>query len=106
MRLRQEDVEAVFCCVGGGGLLAGVAAFLKAVKPDIKAWLGKFRGSSALPCLPGLRCLFSWAHVSARIQAFLILSLFSALVLLSFLFSHLLSDFLLAVLYGFFLVYG
>lgn len=40
-RLRaQEDVEAVFCCVGGGGLLAGVAAFLKAVKPDIKAWLG------------------------------------------------------------------
>ena len=33
---RQEDVEAVFCCVGGGGLLAGVASFLKAVKPDIK----------------------------------------------------------------------
>ena len=27
----------MFCCVGGGGLLAGVAAFLKAVKPEIKA---------------------------------------------------------------------
>ncbi|CAJ1352751.1 unnamed protein product [Effrenium voratum] len=32
----KEDVEAVFCCVGGGGLLAGVASFLKAVKPSIK----------------------------------------------------------------------
>ena len=49
---RQEDVEAVFCCVGGGGLLAGVASFLKAVKPDIKVrvedrswmWLNKGHG--------------------------------------------------------------
>lgn len=32
----KEDLEAVFCCVGGGGLLAGVASFLKAVKPSIK----------------------------------------------------------------------
>ena len=32
-------MEAVFCCVGGGGLLAGVASFLKAVKPDIKVGL-------------------------------------------------------------------
>lgn len=31
----------MFCCVGGGGLLAGVAAFLKAVKPEIKAGWGK-----------------------------------------------------------------
>lgn len=37
----QEDVEAVFCCVGGGGLLAGVGAFLKAVKPSIKVRGGK-----------------------------------------------------------------
>ena len=34
-------MEAVFCCVGGGGLLAGVGAFLKAVKPEIKAGWGK-----------------------------------------------------------------
>jgi threonine dehydratase len=32
----QEEVDAVFCCVGGGGLLAGVGIFLKAVKPNIK----------------------------------------------------------------------
>jgi threonine dehydratase len=29
-------VEAVFCCVGGGGLLAGVAAYIKASRPEIK----------------------------------------------------------------------
>lgn len=32
----KEDVEAVFCCVGGGGLLSGVGIFLKTVKPSIK----------------------------------------------------------------------
>lgn len=34
--LRQNpDLNAVFLAVGGGGLLSGVAAYLKAVKPDI-----------------------------------------------------------------------
>ena len=42
----QEEVEAVFCCVGGGGLLAGVGAFLKAVKPEIKAPSCPFRWNS------------------------------------------------------------
>mmetsp|Transcript_104843 Transcript_104843/g.291997 ORF Transcript_104843/g.291997 Transcript_104843/m.291997 type:complete len:607 (-) Transcript_104843:46-1866(-) len=32
----KENVDAVFCCVGGGGLLAGVGVILKAVKPSIK----------------------------------------------------------------------
>merc|ERR1719454_1341490 len=31
-----ENVDAVFCCVGGGGLLAGVGVFMKSVKPSIK----------------------------------------------------------------------
>lgn len=31
-----EPIAAIFCCVGGGGLLAGVAAYVKAVRPDIK----------------------------------------------------------------------
>lgn len=30
------EADVVFVCVGGGGLLAGVAAWLKAVKPSIK----------------------------------------------------------------------
>lgn len=29
-------IEAIFCCVGGGGLLAGIAAYVKAVRPEIK----------------------------------------------------------------------
>ncbi len=31
-----EPIEAIFCCVGGGGLLAGVATYVKALRPDIK----------------------------------------------------------------------
>ncbi|KAJ2900405.1 uncharacterized protein MKZ38_002462 [Zalerion maritima] len=37
--LRQTDiskVEAVFCCVGGGGLIAGIGVFLKRVAPHVK----------------------------------------------------------------------
>ncbi len=29
-------IEAIFCCVGGGGLLAGIAAYVKAKRPEIK----------------------------------------------------------------------
>ncbi|KAJ1653281.1 threonine deaminase [Dispira simplex] len=37
--LRQSNTEyihTVFCSVGGGGLLAGVAAYIKRIRPDIK----------------------------------------------------------------------
>ncbi len=29
-------IHAIFCCVGGGGLLSGIAAYVKATRPDIK----------------------------------------------------------------------
>ncbi|MCX7186778.1 MAG: threonine ammonia-lyase, biosynthetic [Methylophilales bacterium] len=29
-------IHAIFCCVGGGGLLAGVAAYIKAKRPEIR----------------------------------------------------------------------
>ncbi len=29
-------IHAIFCCVGGGGLLAGVAAYIKALRPEIR----------------------------------------------------------------------
>lgn len=32
----KEPIEAIFCCVGGGGLLAGIAAYIKTVRPEIK----------------------------------------------------------------------
>jgi len=31
-----DNLDAIFVCVGGGGLLAGIAAYVKAVKPSIK----------------------------------------------------------------------
>jgi threonine dehydratase len=37
--LRQaklQHLEAIFCCVGGGGLIAGVGAFIKRIAPHVK----------------------------------------------------------------------
>lgn len=37
--LRQtklQDLEAVFCCVGGGGLIAGVGVYIKRIAPHVK----------------------------------------------------------------------
>ena len=31
-----EPIHAIFCCVGGGGLAAGIAAYVKSVRPEIK----------------------------------------------------------------------
>ncbi len=36
VRQRPGDIEAVFVPVGGGGLLAGIAAYIKAVLPSVK----------------------------------------------------------------------
>ena len=31
-----DNIHAIFVCVGGGGLIAGIAAYIKAVRPDIR----------------------------------------------------------------------
>jgi len=36
LNAHPEPIEAIFCCVGGGGLLAGIAAYVKAMRPEIK----------------------------------------------------------------------
>ena len=36
LRQHPQKIEAVFCCVGGGGLIAGVAAYIKRLRPEIK----------------------------------------------------------------------
>ncbi len=36
LRQRQTPIHAIFCAIGGGGLIAGVAAYVKQVRPDIK----------------------------------------------------------------------
>jgi len=36
LRQHPNDLDAVFVAVGGGGLISGIAAYIKAVRPDIK----------------------------------------------------------------------
>ncbi len=36
LRQHAGDIHAVFVAIGGGGLIAGVGAYIKAVRPDIK----------------------------------------------------------------------
>ena len=36
LRQHQAPIHAVFCPIGGGGLISGVAAYVKQVRPDIK----------------------------------------------------------------------
>ncbi len=36
LRQHPKKIDAVFCCVGGGGLIAGVAAYIKRLRPDTK----------------------------------------------------------------------
>ncbi len=36
LRQHQAPIHAVFCAIGGGGLISGVAAYIKAVRPGIK----------------------------------------------------------------------
>ena len=35
------DIDAVFVSVGGGGLIGGIAAYLKSVKPSVKVKLNR-----------------------------------------------------------------
>ncbi|KAJ3330437.1 hypothetical protein HDU76_005686 [Blyttiomyces sp. JEL0837] len=35
-QLKQDRLDAIFVCCGGGGLLAGIAAFVKRIRPEIK----------------------------------------------------------------------
>jgi threonine dehydratase len=36
LRQHQAPIHAIFCAIGGGGLIAGVAAYVKQVRPDVK----------------------------------------------------------------------
>ncbi len=36
LRQHQAPIHAIFCAIGGGGLIAGVAAYVKALRPDIR----------------------------------------------------------------------
>jgi threonine dehydratase len=36
LRQRTQPIEAIFCAIGGGGLISGVAAYVKQIRPEIK----------------------------------------------------------------------
>ncbi|MBP6654203.1 MAG: threonine ammonia-lyase, biosynthetic, partial [Propionivibrio sp.] len=36
LRQHQKPIHAVFCCVGGGGLVSGVAAYIKRLRPETR----------------------------------------------------------------------
>ena len=36
LRQHPKPLRAIFCAVGGGGLIAGVAAYVKALRPEIR----------------------------------------------------------------------
>lgn len=36
LQQHPEPIHAIFCCVGGGGLIAGIAAYVKSVRPEVK----------------------------------------------------------------------
>ena len=36
LRDHPEPIHAIFCCVGGGGLIAGIAAYVKRLRPEIR----------------------------------------------------------------------
>ena len=36
LRQSQRDLSAVFVAVGGGGLISGIASYIKALRPDVK----------------------------------------------------------------------
>lgn len=48
LRRLPRDVDAIFCAVGGGGLLAGVAAYVKRLRPNILVIGVEAEGSDAM----------------------------------------------------------
>ncbi len=36
LRDHPDPIHAIFCCVGGGGLIAGIAAYVKRLRPEIR----------------------------------------------------------------------
>ncbi len=48
LRAHPDPIEAIFCCVGGGGLISGVAALVKRLRPEIKIIGVEAEGADAM----------------------------------------------------------
>jgi threonine dehydratase len=47
LRQHQGPIDAIFVAIGGGGLISGVAAYIKAVRPIRTRWFARSRPASA-----------------------------------------------------------
>lgn len=47
-QMAARRLDAIFCCVGGGGLLAGVAAYVKQVRPGVKIYGVEARDAASM----------------------------------------------------------
>jgi len=48
LRQQRGPIDAIFVAIGGGGLIAGIAAYIKAVRPEIKVIGVQMRDSDAM----------------------------------------------------------
>jgi len=48
LRQHPDPIDAVFCCVGGGGLIAGIAAYIKRLRPHTKIIGGEAADADAM----------------------------------------------------------
>ena len=48
LRAHPDPIHAIFCCVGGGGLIAGIAAIVKRLRPEIKIIGVEAEGADAM----------------------------------------------------------
>ena len=46
---QRPDVRTVVVCTGGGGLVAGIAAAVKALRPDVRVVAAQARGAASFP---------------------------------------------------------
>jgi threonine dehydratase len=61
---QRPDVRTVVVCTGGGGLLAGVAVAIKAVRPDVRVVGVQAAGAAAYPGSLAVHHPVSLAHMS------------------------------------------
>eukprot|EP01120_Amphizonella_sp_Union-15-10_P010170 TRINITY_DN403_c0_g2_i2.p1 TRINITY_DN403_c0_g2~~TRINITY_DN403_c0_g2_i2.p1 ORF type:complete len:391 (+),score=78.58 TRINITY_DN403_c0_g2_i2:48-1220(+) len=47
-QIGKEKLDYIFCCVGGGGLISGIASFVKRIDPDIKIIGVEAEGADAM----------------------------------------------------------
>src|SRR5690625_3261984 len=48
LRHHHQPIEAIFCAVGGGGLIAGIAASVQSLRPAIKIIAVEAAGAAAM----------------------------------------------------------